>query len=321
AAGPAAVRARIDQGVEAEVHVAQREGAVPAPMGVGPADLDRVDRHHRAGQRMQQCARGPLGVVDGQPERAGEVVAAAGRDDAETHRAAGDDLGAECDGAVPAHDHQGGQRVPDLLGTGPGHDRGGAGDVDHGDAGQAQQVAHLTTDAVRGPLGCGRVREQAHAEPAHRPSPSTSSRRDGPSIFSTSSSMLLASSSERSPSRFLRAARRSWISAMTIAPKKRLAIEADIAIRVMGSGVGTITAVKAKLRKMIQRHALSMERPLTRPMKFSSTITTGTTKAIPKASMVLISRARYWSYGMICEVAPSVGVKLISTGTSWFTAQ
>ena len=80
---------------------------------------------------------------------------------------------------------------------------------------------------------------------------------------------------------------------MTIAPKKRLAIAADIAISVIGSGVGTITAVKAKLRKMIQRHALSIVLPLTRPMKFSSTMTTGTTKATPKASMVLISRARY----------------------------
>src|SRR5699024_2659016 len=57
------------------------------------------------------------------------------------------------------------------------------------------------------------------------------------------------------------------------------------------------------------------------PRKFSSTSTTGITKAMPKASIVLISRLRYSLYGMIWEVDPCVGVKLISTGTSWVTAQ
>src|SRR5690625_7180500 len=85
-------------------------------------------------------------------------------------------------------------------------------------------------------------------------------------------------------------------------------------IRVSGSGVGTITAVKAKHRKITQRQAFSMVRPRRIPRKFSSTSTTGITKAMPKASIVLISRLRYSLYGMIWEVDPCVGVKLIKIG-------
>src|SRR5699024_9024289 len=154
---------------------------------------------------------------------------------------AGDDLGTERDGAVTAHHDQGGERVAHLLGASPGHRRGRTREVHHRDAGQPQQMAHLPADAVCGPLGRRRVGEQAHPESAHRRSSSASSRREGPS-------MLLAWSSSSSSSSAV-PLRRSWIIAIAIAPKNRPAIALAMTMRVMGSGVGTITAVKTKLMK------------------------------------------------------------------------
>ena len=79
---------------------------------------------------------------------------------------------------------------------------------------------------------------------------------------------------------------------MPTAAKNSEEIAADMPMRVMGSGVGTMTAVKAKHRKITQRQALSMLLPRMRPRKFSSTSTTGMTKAMPKASIVFTSSAR-----------------------------